>query len=184
MNTKIAVSGVLSTFLLASTVFAQAVTSDDFVLKNTQGEVTARLTTSGEGTPALFFYDANKKVRISIGLYSDGVPGVVLNDENEKAGAIMRLVTNQGNPVVVLKENGQDKIIIDKNGLPKSSTTSQIVPLALATLFGFLGGLLSMAFSRKKENVATQFVQTPVVTQPVIQPVMQAPNVQQPPATV
>lgn len=170
--------------MYTSAVFAQAVTSDDFVLKNSQGEVTARLTTSGEGTPALFFYDANKKVRISIGLYSDGVPGVVLNDENEKAGAIMRLVTNQGNPVVVLKENGQDKIIIDKNGLPKSGATSQMVPLALATLFGFFGGLLSIVFGRKKESTPMQIVQTPVVAQPVMQPVMQAPVAQQPPAAV
>lgn len=111
------------------------------------------------------------------------MPGVVLNDENEKAGAIIRLVTNQGNPVVVLKENGQDKIIIDKNGLPKSGASSQVVTLVLATLFGFFGGLLSMAFGRKKENTFTQILQTPGVSQPSIQSVIQTPTVQQPPAT-
>ena len=29
----------------------------------------------------------------------------------------MRMVNNQGDPVLVLKEYGQDKVIIDKNGI-------------------------------------------------------------------
>ncbi len=151
MNKKIVWCIHASVVMHTSSVFAQAVTSDDFVLKNAKGETTARLTTSGEGTPALFFYDANQKIRISIGLYGDGVPGVVLNDENEKAGAIMRLVTNQGEPVLVLKENGQDKLIIDKNGLPKSTSSAPVVSLALAFLAGIFGGMLGATFMPKNK---------------------------------
>jgi hypothetical protein len=80
-------------------------------------------------------------VRISIGLYGDGVPGVVLNDEKGNASAIMRLVNNGGEPVVVLKENGQDKYIIDKNGIPNASSGSgsNTLVIILAVLSGTIG---------------------------------------------
>ena len=185
MNKKIVWCILASVVIHTSSVFAQAVTSDDFVLKNASGQTTARLTTSGEGTPALFFYDVNNKIRISIGLYKDGVPGVVLNDENEKAGAIMRLVSNQGNPVLVLKENGEDKLIIDKNGVPKSTSSSPIVSLALAFLAGIFGGMLGVTFMPKNKQVPpsapvsapTSFpvAQSTIVpiTQPSTQPISQ-----------
>ena len=78
-----------------STVAAQTVTGTDFKLKDQNGNVTAELTTSGEGTPALFFYDKLHVPRISIGLYQDGIPGVVLNDEQGNAAAIFAFGTKQ-----------------------------------------------------------------------------------------
>ena len=133
-----------------SSVSAQTLSSDNFVLKGANGKVTAQLTTSGEGTPALFMYDDNNVVRISIGLYAGGIPSVVLNDDTGKAGAIMRLVNNNGNPVLVLKESGQDKLIIDKNGVP-SKGLSTIVILILASLFGFIGGFVAVTILQKRQ---------------------------------
>ncbi len=129
---------------LPFSVWAQIVRSENFVLTDAAGNMTAQLTTWGEGTPALFFYDTHNIPRISIGLYGDGVPGVVLNDEKWNAGAILRLVDNAGNPVLVLKENGQDKLIIDKNGLPPVRTgPSYLMLLLIAFLWGAFGGFLT-----------------------------------------
>jgi hypothetical protein len=127
-----------------SLAYAQTVRGTDFVLTSPNGNTTAQLTTSGEGTPALFFYDAAHTVRISIGLYPDGAPGVVLNDSTGKAAAIMRLTESRGNPVLVLKENGQDRLIIDKSGVPTTST-----PAALVVITGFLAGLVGGFFGSK-----------------------------------
>ncbi len=132
------------------TVSAQTLSSNNFVLKGANGKVTAQLTTSGEGTPALFMYDDNNVVRISIGLYAGGIPSVVLNDDTGKASAIMRLVNNNGNPVLVLKENGQDKLIIDKNGV-LSKGLSTIVILILASLFGFIGGFVAVTMLQRRQ---------------------------------
>lgn len=128
-------------------VRAQTITGTDFVLTGPQGNITARLTTSGEGSPVLFFYDSRNTVRLSVGLYADGTPSVVLDDDSGRASAILRLVQNNGNPVLVLKENGQDKLVINKNGLPR-----QQLPIAPSLGSGFaaglIGGLLAAAFAR------------------------------------
>ncbi len=107
-------------------LYAETIRSDNFILQDSQGNTTAQLTTSEEGTPALFMYDEHGVVRISIGLYEGGIPGVVLNDNNGRAGAIMRLVENNGNPVVVLKENGQDRYVIRKDGPDANKSTSPL----------------------------------------------------------
>lgn len=98
-------------------MFAEPVRSDNFVLTDASGRTTAQMTTSGEGTPAFFMYDTKGTVRISIGLYGDGAPGVVLNDEKGLAAAILRLVQNDGKPVLVLKEDGQDRYILRDTGV-------------------------------------------------------------------
>jgi hypothetical protein len=66
---------------------------------------------------------------------------VVLNDEKGNASAIMRLVNNGGEPVIVLKENGQDKYIIDKNGIPNapSGSDSNTLVIMIALLGGVIG---------------------------------------------
>jgi hypothetical protein len=134
-------------------LFAETVTSDNFILKGKDGQTTAQLTTGGEGTPGLFFYDDNRKVRISIGLYGDNVPTIVLNDENENASAILRLINNQGDPVLVLKENGQDKLIINENGLPPtSSSKGSVLSLLLAFLAGILGSVVGTSYMQTKRS--------------------------------
>ena len=90
-------------------------------------------------------------MRLSVGLYSDGTPNIALDDDSGRASAILRLVQNNGNPVLVLKENGQDKLVIDKNGLPLQS--SPIAPsLVIGFAAGLIGGLLAAAFARKSER--------------------------------
>lgn len=126
---------------------AKTVESDNFVLRDSSGNMTAQLTTSEEGTPAFFLYDKAQVPRVSIGLYADGAPGVVLNDDQGRAGAIMRLVNSNGEPVVVLKENGQDRYVIRKDGPNAgSAATSGATPLiavvsAVSSIFGVLVGL-------------------------------------------
>lgn len=129
---------------------AETVTGANFILTSPNGNTTAQLTTSGEGTPALFFYDAKHTVRISIGLYPDGAPGVVLNDDTGKAAAIMRLVESGGNPVLVLKENGQDRLIIDKSGV--QTRTLILLDVIAGFLAGLAGGFLSILFYSKKKS--------------------------------
>lgn len=144
-------------------VQAQTVTGTNFILTSPNGNTTAQLTTSGEGTPALFFYDAKHTTRISIGLYPDGAPGIVLNDDTGKASAILRLVESNGSPVLVLKENGQDQLIIDKNGIPVKSSpifgsfgsflTGPI--LILIFIAGLIGGLVFARFTLKKTIISS-----------------------------
>lgn len=146
-------------------VHAEPVVSDNFILRDAAGNTTAQLTTSGDGTPAFFIYDSHGVVRVSIGLYPDGAPGVVLNDSKGLAGAIMRLVDNNGEPVVVLKENGQDRYVIRKDG-PDGATTPMSSPLmtvlftatlsiigsSLMTLY-ILGKRLPVVQTLPQENV-------------------------------
>ncbi|GAB0174177.1 MAG: hypothetical protein HHAS10_00560 [Candidatus Altimarinota bacterium] len=141
-------------------IFAQTVESDNFILTDGHGHTTAQLTKSGEGSPALFFYDTKGTPRISIGLYGDGVPGIVLNDQNGLATALLRMVNNQGEPVLVLKEYGQDKLIIDKDGARDNLPMSRNGGFTLNFIFGILGGLIGgfLASSyMKRINVKNSF---------------------------
>ncbi len=136
-------------FLTHNVSNAQTVSGNNFELRDPHGALTAQLTTSSEGTPGLFFFDANRTVRISVGLYPDGAPGVVLNDDTGKAAAIVRLVQNNGNPVVVLKEGGQDKLILDTNGA-SGGVSSLLVSIFLGFVAGMVGGLFVVFVSKRK----------------------------------
>ena len=105
----------VSIFLSISNVaYAETMTSENFQLVNNAGQVTAQLTAGGDGTPGLFIYDNNRVPRITIGLYKDQVPTITINDAKGKATGILRMMDNGGNPVLVLKDHEQDKIVIDK----------------------------------------------------------------------
>lgn len=130
-------------FIAPLTSFAQTITGENFVLTGPDGKMTAQLVTGGEGTPALFFYDTHWIPRITIWLYGDQVPGIVLNDEKGLATALLRMVNNQWDPVLVLKENGQDRLIIDKNGARQTESQSGFSFLLFWICWGFLGWVLS-----------------------------------------
>lgn len=83
-----------------------------FNLIGPSGRVTAQITSSAEGTPAIFFYDENSKVRLNLGIYPGGAPGVILMDKDGNAAAILRLTDDGHTPVLVMKEGGVDKKII------------------------------------------------------------------------
>ena len=72
--------------------------------------------TSGEGSPGIWIFDRNGKVRLSIGLYGDNNASVVLNDEREQAVQIFRTVGAQSAPVLVMKSQGRDRIVMGLNG--------------------------------------------------------------------
>jgi hypothetical protein len=141
---------LVGTYSLVPTfAFAETLSSENFELHDKSGRLTAQLTTSSDGTPAFFIYDQNGVPRVSIGLYPDGAPGVVLNDDKGLAGAIMRLVNNNGEPVVVLKENGQDRYIIRKDG-PSFTAVSPMMVALLTLLFAMIGSALTTLYILKK----------------------------------
>jgi len=72
--------------------------------------------TGTEGSPGIWVYDRNGKVRLSLGLYGDNNASLVLNDENEQAVQIFRTVGTQSAPVLVMKAQGRDRIVMGLNG--------------------------------------------------------------------
>ncbi len=72
--------------------------------------------TSGEGSPGIWIFDRNGKVRLSIGLYGDNNASVVLNDEREQAVQIFRTVGERSAPVLVMKSRGRDRIVMGLSG--------------------------------------------------------------------
>jgi hypothetical protein len=73
--------------------------------------------TSGEGSPGIWIFDKNGKVRLSIGLYGDNNASIVLNDESERAVQIFRTVGAGSAPVLVMKSDGRDRIVMGLGGL-------------------------------------------------------------------
>lgn len=128
---------------------AETVSSENFVLTDNFGNMRGQMTYSSEGTPSVFLYDTHNVPRVWIGLYPDGAPGVVLNDDKGLAGALMRLVSSGGDPVLVLKEAGQDKVIIDTHGRasPVSPGSADggsniMVTIMLSGLVGLVAGAI------------------------------------------
>jgi hypothetical protein len=96
-------------------------------LVDADGKVTAQLTSSEEGTPAIFFYDQNHVVRLNVGIFPNGEPAIVLMNKEGKTAATFKL-SSDDTPALVLKENGQDKKIIsltsDESVSSKNITTN------------------------------------------------------------
>jgi hypothetical protein len=72
--------------------------------------------TSGEGSPGIWIFDRNGKLRLSIGLYGDNNSSIVLNDESEQAVQMFRTVGERSAPVLVMKSQGRDRIVMGLNG--------------------------------------------------------------------
>lgn len=138
---------------------AETIESDNFLLRDAKGRITAQLTASGEGTPAFFIYDEKGTVRVSIGLYGDGAPGVVLNDDKGRAGAIVRLTKNTGDPVVVLKENGEDRYVIRESG-PDGAPGTGMLPWLLMTFVAssLASAAIATVVARKRASPPTSDV--------------------------
>jgi hypothetical protein len=65
--------------------------------------------TSAEGSPGIWIYDRNGKVRLSLGLYGDNNASIVLNDQSEQAVQIFRTVGER-------RAQGRDRIVMGLNG--------------------------------------------------------------------
>lgn len=83
-------------------------------LVDAHGKRRAEFAMSGDGGPALFFFDGAGRNRMVMGLYSPDegeAPFVVLNDSQQHAAGIFRLFGARETPVVVLKTQGRDRSI-------------------------------------------------------------------------
>jgi len=72
--------------------------------------------TSAEGSPGIWIYDRKGKVRLSLGLYGDNNASIVLNDDSEQAVEIFRTVGERSLPVLVMKSQGRDRIVMGLYG--------------------------------------------------------------------
>jgi hypothetical protein len=127
------IGGIVGAFLvihldrsrtMPPTAFAATTHPQDMVsasrirLLGADGKVRAELATSGDGGPALFFYDSAGRNRMVLGLYSPAegeAPSVVLNDAEQHAAGIFRLFGAHDTPVVVLKSHGRDRSVYGLN---------------------------------------------------------------------
>jgi hypothetical protein len=106
----------------ATTIQQQVISASRVRLTDGSGKLRAELAMSGDGGPALFFFDSSGRNRLVLGLYSPAegeYPFVVLNDTRQNAAGIFRLFGAREAPVVVLKNNGRDRSIYGLN--PNSS---------------------------------------------------------------
>ncbi len=139
----------------------------EFRLIGGDGRVTAQLTSSAEGTPSLFFFDKVGKVRLNLGLYSDGTPGVILLSDTQKSIGVLRMNPDGTKPIFVYKtESGQPVEVpleefVLRSELPKQELTTKAPTLSYAefTVFfvvgllgGLLGGLLTRRFSGSRSS--------------------------------
>jgi hypothetical protein len=102
----------------AATPQQDIVSASRIRLVDTGGKLRAELAMSGDGGPALFFYDSAGRNRLVLGLYSPAeseYPFVVLNDTQQHAAGIFRLFGAHETPVVVLKNQGRDRSIYGLN---------------------------------------------------------------------
>jgi hypothetical protein len=102
----------------AATRHAREISAAKIELVDARGKVRAALALSGDGGPALFFFDSAGKNRLVLGLSSKAegeAPSVVLNDAEQRAAGIFRLFGARDTPVVVLKSQGRDRSIYGLN---------------------------------------------------------------------
>jgi hypothetical protein len=111
----------------AAEIHQDVVSAGRIRLLDAAGRARAELAMSPDGGPGLFFYDTRGRNRLVLGLYSSAeneYPFVVLNDTQQRAAGIFRLHGGRETPVVVLKNNGQDRSIY---GLNPNSTEPFLV---------------------------------------------------------
>ncbi|HEY2497448.1 MAG TPA: hypothetical protein VGK24_10290 [Candidatus Angelobacter sp.] len=96
----------------------EIVSAQRIQLIDANGRARAELAMSQDGAPGIFFYDTKGRNRLELGLYSPAeseYPYVVLNDTQQRAAGIFRLFGGHETPVVVLKNQGQDRSIYGLN---------------------------------------------------------------------
>jgi hypothetical protein len=103
---------------VVSTRSQDVVSASNIRLMDASGRMRAELAMSGDGGPALFFFDSAGRNRMVLGLYSPAegeAPSVVLNDAQQRAAGIFRLFGARDTPVVVLKNQGRDRSVFGLN---------------------------------------------------------------------
>jgi hypothetical protein len=98
---------------------AAVVKAEEFQLLDREGNLRAQLAMAREGGPGLFFYDSQRRLRLVLGVYPPGegdLPFVVLNDSDQNAAGLFRLVGNHQVPYVIFKKGGRDRGILGLTG--------------------------------------------------------------------
>lgn len=90
----------------------QVVSAQEFRLLSHDGRTLAQWVTSTEGGQALFLLDGQGVARLQVGLYPDGLPFIGLFNEQGQAKALLRLFGGNHAPVLVMKNNNQDRLIL------------------------------------------------------------------------
>ena len=96
----------------AAEISSSVVRTRQFELVDADGKRKAMIGFSGEGSPAIWFFDDKGTPRLNLGVYGDGNPVIVLNDANGQAVQIFRTVGTASDPVLVMKAEGRDRIIL------------------------------------------------------------------------
>lgn len=91
---------------------ADIVAARGFEMVDEQGRRQILIATAREGSPAIWMFDRNGKARLNLLIYEDGNAGVVLNDAEERAVQIFRTVGSRSAPVLVMKSEGRDRIVL------------------------------------------------------------------------
>jgi hypothetical protein len=109
---------VMQTATAAPARTPDVIAADRIELRDASGKLRAELAMSGDGGPALFFFDSAGRNRLVVGLYSPAeneAPSVVLNDPQQRAAGIFRLFGPRDTPVLVLKNQGRDRSVYGLN---------------------------------------------------------------------
>ncbi len=106
-----------------------------FNLVGPDGKVTAQLSSSAEGTPSLFFFDENNVVRLNLGIYPGGNPGIVLMDKNGKSAAVVTLMDDGVTPSISLRKDGEERKVlgIEMNDSAESKLGERTAPAEVIT---------------------------------------------------
>jgi hypothetical protein len=98
-------------------------------------------------------------IKLNLGIYADGAPTIVLFDNNNQAAALLRLADVNGRPVLVFKENGQDKIIIGLHsgsvinpGNSVASGSVSYLSLFISAVIGLIAGFIGSKVGNVNKN--------------------------------
>jgi hypothetical protein len=109
--------GALHTFqswmaFAADTVITGSVTTGSIALRNATGGIVALLS-SEDGLPQITLFDAQKKVRLTIGLAQNGRPALSLLDPEQGARAVLSLNDQQDPSLTMFNAEKLPRAIID-----------------------------------------------------------------------
>lgn len=152
---------------VADSVRTGSVITGSIALQNAAGEIVGLFAPGNDGMPQLSFFDANKKVRLSIGLQKDGGPGndgtpqLSLFDANKKARLGIGLRPDGGpsislsdpdnvvRAVLSLNEHQDPSLVLSDSATLPHAIFSVTDSSGTASLTGTKGGIWLSAFDGK-----------------------------------
>jgi hypothetical protein len=90
----------------ADSITADSITTGSVAVRNAAGEIVALVSPLADGTPHISLFDAQRKVRLSIGLRPNGGPAVTLIDPDQRPRAVLSL-NDQQDPSLTMFDNAK-----------------------------------------------------------------------------